>query len=167
MQHCRHDTKCHAPNGVHSWEDLIERMAHKYAKCYTVAQLKDILSEENRAIISDQGVAAAYGHSKKATIQKYEPFGEKVTLYHWTMPKSKQNIQKSGIMPMQRRYVHLTTRPYAIRKTKRTAVELNSKRLVAAGLKLLKTNNPEVILCDGIILPHLIKRWIKVQTDEI
>ena len=32
--------------------------------------------------------------------------------------------------------------------------------------KLLKTNNLEVILCDGITTPHLIKRWIRVQADE-
>ena len=94
------------------------------------------------------------------TTPPYEPYCEKAILYHWTTPKSKAGIQAKGILPMQRKFIHLTTRPYAVSHAKRIAIELSSKRLIAAGLKLLKTANPEVILCDGNVSPHLIKRWI-------
>ena len=65
-------------------------------------------------------IRALYGHSLRSKIAR-EPAVPPVVLYHGTTPAAAQTIQREGLQPMRRQYVHLsadeeTAREVALRK---------------------------------------------------
>lgn len=65
------------------------------------------LSAKKRHQISEGKIRAFYGHSTEKKIIK-EPSEPPLFLYHGTIQDNLQSIQKDGLLPMGRQYVHLS-----------------------------------------------------------
>lgn len=62
-------------------------------------------------------IRALYGHT--AIRPKYESVTPPDVLYHGTVPENLDAIERDGIQPMERQYVHLTTNPTTARSVAR------------------------------------------------
>jgi putative RNA 2'-phosphotransferase len=83
----------------------------RYGKRFTQADLDLVLAGDKdgkkRFERKDGLIRAFYGHSKVKAIV-YEDATPPAILYHGTTPEAWQKIQQTGLLPMQRQYVHLT-----------------------------------------------------------
>jgi putative RNA 2'-phosphotransferase len=59
-------------------------------------------------------IRALYGHT--AIRPRYEPVEPPAVLYHGTAPENLAAIERDGLRPMERQYVHLTTDPATARR---------------------------------------------------
>lgn len=64
-------------------------------------------SPKRRFEIHDGQIRALYGHSV-TSIPQYRPFVPPEYLFHGTARKFSDNIDRQGLLPMKRRYVHLS-----------------------------------------------------------
>ncbi|HDD25300.1 MAG TPA: RNA 2'-phosphotransferase [Chloroflexi bacterium] len=62
--------------------------------------------------VDDQRIRARYGHSLSHPI-RYAPCTPPPLLYHGTSPAALAHIQREGLKPMRRQYVHLSATPAA------------------------------------------------------
>ena len=67
------------------------------------------LDEKGRFEVKDRKIRATYGHSVEVK-PKYPEVQETPKLYHGTTRRAWERIKKTGLLPMGRKYVHLTTR---------------------------------------------------------
>jgi putative RNA 2'-phosphotransferase len=74
---------------------------------------------KKRFQIEDDRVRALYGHSFNCRIE-YEPVEPPARLYHGTSPQALETIQRTGLKPMSRQYVHLSP-------DRKTAVAVGSR----------------------------------------
>ncbi len=80
------------------------------------------LDPKGRFEVSDNKIRARYGHSIKVIIERdLQEDVESKILYHGTLAEKVEKIMREGILPMKRRFVHLTT-------SYREAVETASRR---------------------------------------
>ncbi|MCK6510340.1 RNA 2'-phosphotransferase [Myxococcota bacterium] len=83
----------------------------RYGKRFTQDDLDEVLAGDKdgkkRFERIDGKIRAFYGHSKVTPIV-YEEAAPPAFLYHGTTPEAWQKIQQTGLLPMQRQYVHLT-----------------------------------------------------------
>jgi len=78
-------------------------------------------SEKRRFEMRDGNIRAYYGHSVSQKMAK-EPAIPPAILFHGTTPEAVSIIQRDGLKPMKRQYVHLsadaeTARQVAVRRT--------------------------------------------------
>jgi putative RNA 2'-phosphotransferase len=78
-------------------------------------------SEKQRYELRDGKIRAFYGHSTPQKIT-HEVTSPPAILFHGTTPQAARSIQKEGLKPMKRQYVHLsadeeTARRVALRRT--------------------------------------------------
>jgi len=83
-------------------------------------------SEKKRFEIREGRIRALYGHSTPEKMERQEKVPP-VILYHGTTPQAIHTIRLSGLKPMKRQYVHLSTdvetaRQVALRRTNRPIV---------------------------------------------
>ena len=83
-------------------------------------------SEKKRYEIQNGKIRAYYGHSVAQKVER-EPSVPPSVLYHGTTPQAYKKIQKEGLKPMGRQYVHLsedqeTARQVALRRTDRPVI---------------------------------------------
>lgn len=74
---------------------------------------------KQRFQVEEGRIRARYGHSLDTPIH-YEPCAPPPRLYHGTSPQALESIQREGLKPMGRQYVHLSTDP-------RTAVQVGDR----------------------------------------
>lgn len=82
-----------------------------------VAEVLQVSEEEIKELVKNQKkirfeikgnkIRALYGHSAHIEIT-YKPSTPPSSLYHGTSRKTAKSIEKEGIKPMQRKYVHLS-----------------------------------------------------------
>lgn len=126
---------------------------------------KDILyiietSEKKRHELRDGKIRALYGHTVPSHIRK-EPVVPPDILYHGTSHKSYEIIMNSGLKPMSRQYVHLSTdTDTAVRVGKRrdkkpVILMVDAKRAYADGVIFYESGYEKVILADHIPAEYL------------
>ncbi len=87
-------------------------------------------------------IRALYGHT--AVRPTYEPAEPPSVLYHGTAPDSLPEIERDGLHPMERRYVHLTVDAETARRT----------GLRHAGDAVVLAVDAEAAHADGIVFYH-------------
>lgn len=87
----------------------------------TVEDIYDVIarSDKKRYEVKDGKIRALYGHSIKEKIKK-NPCRPPRYLYHGTARRFIVPIQKQGLFPMERQYVHLS-------EDKKTAVQVGKR----------------------------------------
>lgn len=96
-------------------------------------------SKKKRHEIKEGKIRAKYGHSLIKNI-KYESKIPKTQLYHGTSIENWSKIKESGLKPMCRQYVHLTTNiELAISTAKR-----KSKEIIILKINITKANKKKV-----------------------
>lgn len=94
-------------------EQLIEAInagaAEDYGRAITEDDLRHIIatSEKKRHEIVGDRIRALYGHTTPHRILR-EPGTPPDVLYHGTTHKAWPKIEKAGLLPMKRQYVHLS-----------------------------------------------------------
>ena len=122
-------------------------------------------SEKKRYEIRDGMIRAYYGHSVPQKMTHTSAIPPSL-LFHGTTRKAVRAIQKEGLKPMQRQYVHLsaeeaTARMVALRKTSHPVIlHVNALLAHEHGLKFYYGNDM-VWLTDAIP-----PRFINFATDE-
>lgn len=112
-------------------------------------------SDKKRHELENGKIRAAYGHSIAGRIHK-EPAVPPNSLYHGTSPDVLINIQKNGLLPMHRQYVHLsadkaTARSVGLRKHNRPILlEIKAKDAMEKGAVAFYRGNEQVWLSDSI-----------------
>ena len=113
--------------GCVSIKDLLAAL-RQHRPAWSNLQEKDItdmiaLSEKQRFEIRSGKIRALYGHSTSEKMERQEQVPP-LFLYHGTTPQAIHTIRLSGLKPMKRQYVHLSTdvetaRQVALRRTNR------------------------------------------------
>lgn len=112
-------------------------------------------SDKKRHELANGKIRAAYGHSIAGRIAK-QPAVPPNSLYHGTSPDVLMKIQKNGLLPMHRQYVHLsadkaTARSVGLRKHKRPIIlEIQAKDAMEKGSVAFYRGNDQVWLSDSI-----------------
>ena len=101
-----------AEGGWVSIDDLlagIQRTRRKYGHLART-HLDEVIAASNktRYEINGDRIRAVYGHSTTVDLQ-LKPATPPATLYHGTTASAYAEIQRSGLRPMARNYVHLST----------------------------------------------------------
>ncbi|WP_088815590.1 MULTISPECIES: RNA 2'-phosphotransferase [Listeria] len=111
-------------------------------------------SEKKRHEIKEDSIRALYGHSVPMKIVKEEAIPPKV-LYHGTAHNFSSKIEKNGLSPMSRQYVHLsedieTANLVGKRKDKNPIIlVINTENARAKGIRFY-LGNEKVWLADSI-----------------
>lgn len=111
-------------------------------------------SEKKRHEIKENSIRALYGHSIPMKIVKEEAIPPKV-LYHGTAHNFLSKIEKNGLSPMSRQYVHLsedieTANLVGKRKDKNPIIlVINTENALSKGVKFY-LGNEKVWLADSI-----------------
>jgi len=137
-------------NGWTDLNELVEKF--KELQGYSHISINDILnavqgSGKKRHEIKANRIRAIYGHSTAKKILKAKSKKPPAVLYHGTSPEAWEEIQKMGLKPMARQYVHLSEGPeeaihVGSRKSKSPIVlKINTKEAMAAGVVFFKESN--------------------------
>ncbi len=116
--------------------------------------------EKGRFEIRNGRIRATYGHSISVK-PKYEEASEVPKLFHGTTRKAWEKIKKNGLLPISRKFVHLTSkREIAIEVAKRHGknpilLEVDGNSMIRDGLLLWKASN--VIYLAKKVPPKYIK----------
>ena len=110
--------------GFTSLDDVWKVVEKRYQRRFSRDDLKDLLKtkvgEKQRFEVQDGLIRALYGHSRVRSIS-YPTVEPPKLLYHGTNLHALKTIQETGILPMQRQYVHLSL-------DKKRAIEVASRR---------------------------------------
>jgi len=88
-------------------------------------------SDKRRYELRGDRIRALYGHSLAGRLRK-RPVEPPAVLFHGTAPAARARIMETGLLPMQRQYVHLSA-------TRATALEVGAR----------KARNPLVLTVDA------------------
>lgn len=135
---------------------------HHFQPALTRAAIKDVIdhSVKQRFAIRNNQIAALYGHSIPGII-KHRPATPPAILYHGTARRFLPSIEKLGLLPMQRQFIHLSTdRATAIQVGRRhdhqpVILQVDTRAAAAAGITFY-IGNDQVWLCDELP-PHFFK----------
>ncbi|MEX0568044.1 MAG: RNA 2'-phosphotransferase [Candidatus Njordarchaeota archaeon] len=125
------------------------------------------IQQENERLL----IRARYGHNKNLRINITYPEakpGDIKFLYHGTTVDKIESIQKGGIKPMDRQYVHLsTTLSDAIEVAKRrksipAIVVVDAEKMITEGLKIYRATNR--VYLTKYVSPRFIIKIIKNPT---
>jgi putative RNA 2'-phosphotransferase len=103
-------------------------------------------SEKQRFELVDGKIRAFYGHSLPQKLS-YTPAQPPAILYHGTTPRAAAIIQREGLRPMGRQYVHLsveleTARQVALRRTgKPVILQIDTARAQERGISFYLGND--------------------------
>ena len=128
----------------------------KYPKAIDRSDIIHIMeiSEKKRLEIEGEKIRALYGHSIPMHIKKEEGMPPDI-LYHGTAKIFLPSIMESGLLPMSRQYVHLSSDiQTALQVGKRRDSEpailrINAKKAFEHGIKFY-IGNDKVWLCDRL-----------------
>ncbi len=98
--------------GFASFDKVWALVEERYNGRYVLDDLKPVLEGKldgkKRLVLEGDRIRAVYGHNRKTTQIQYEPAEPPVILYHGTNRRVLDNIRESGLLPMERQYVHLS-----------------------------------------------------------
>ena len=111
-------------------------------------------------------IRALYGHT--AVRPTYEPAEPPSVLYHGTAPETLPAVEREGLQPMERRYVHLTVDPETARRTglrhagDAVVLEIDAAAAHADGIPFYHPVE-EIYLCDHIPPPYIRRKGSKAS----
>lgn len=120
-------------------------------------------SEKKRHEMKNGKIRALYGHTVPSPIRK-EPVVPPDVLYHGTTHKAYDRIMESGLKPMRRQYVHLSTdTDTAVRVGRRRdntpiILVVDAKKALADGVVFYSSGYEKVILADSVPAEYLSVR---------
>lgn len=140
--------------------DAMNRMHHFQPKL-TEMKIREIMhnSDKERFEIKNGKICALYGHSVPGIIKRKKAIPPKV-LYHGTAHRFLKSIEKEGLLPMGRQYVHLSTDiPMAESVGKRrdnnpAILMVDAEKAAKDGINFY-IGNDEVWLCDHMPSKYL------------
>ncbi len=151
----------------HGWADikeLIEGM-NRAGKTIDRAKLDEIVATNNkkRYAISDDGkrIRANQGHSVQVDVELKEQKPPEV-LYHGTARRFSESIEREGLKPMGRLYVHLskdtaTAEKVGSRHGTPVIYEVAAKEMSENGFKFYLSENG--VWLTGKVPPAYLTRW--------
>jgi putative RNA 2'-phosphotransferase len=109
-----------------------------------VAVVESIEPDKRRFSIVERDIRANYGHSLDARI-RHTPVTPPAVLLHGTNAGALELILRSGLEPMKRQYVHLTTNEelagrVGARRGKPVLVRVDAAAACAAGIEFYRAN---------------------------
>ena len=129
-------------------QDLLNAMnrIHHFQPKLTEMKIREIMhnSDKERFEIKNNKICALYGHSVPGIIKRKEAVPPKV-LYHGTAHRFLTSIEKEGLLPMGRQYVHLSTNiamaeSVGRRRDQHPAIlKINAEKLIKMGLIFILT----------------------------
>lgn len=151
------------------WADVesllvaLRSMRHEW-RSLTIADLQRMIeeSEKKRHQLIGGRIRAAYGHSIQGRLSMVASVPPNV-LFHGTSPEALASIEKHGLIPMGRQYVHLsadseTAIQVGTRKAKNPVILLvHTEKALSMGVKFYQGNS-KVWLADQIPWACL-SRW--------
>lgn len=90
------------------WKIVEERYKHRFQRDDLGPILAGELDGKQRLAVDGQKIRAVYGHNRKISAITYEPAEPPELLYHGTNAKAVASIRETGLLPMERQYVHLS-----------------------------------------------------------
>lgn len=136
------------PEGYASLIDVLDAAKQSFENV-TAADIRAVVdtieSDKRRFTIVEDEIRANYGHSlvTKISHQKATPPAK---LWHGTTNKALSAISKSGLSPMKRQYVHLTTdkalaQRVGSRRGEPIVITIDAAKASAAGITFYQANN--------------------------
>lgn len=124
--------------------------------------VKTIEPQKQRFTIDGTWIRANYGHSFEKVIE-HKASEPPAILYHGTSENKLDEILNSGLLPMSRQYVHLTTELSLARKIggrhgKPSVLQIDTQKAKQAGIMFLQAN-PMFWLVDHIPSDCLTTLW--------
>jgi putative RNA 2'-phosphotransferase len=135
------------PEGYANLDTVVEVMRSRKI-IITKAAIIDLASAgdplKQRLQVIGEVIRANYGHSRGTNIQ-YAAATPPATLYHGTTEAAFTQIQATGLQPMQREFVHLTTdialaKIVAIRHGPPLIISVDTKVALATGVIFYRAN---------------------------
>lgn len=148
------------------WADcaLLLSLSDRVCPDLSQATLQAVVAENDkqRFELSSDGlrIRAVQGHSSGSVARQYASKIPPVVLYHGTADRNLASIRKHGLRPQSRHHVHLsstleTAQSVGARHGKPVVLRIDTKSMVAAGLKFFQAENG-VWLTDNV-LPQYIQ----------
>ncbi len=129
---------------------------HHFRPKLTEMKIREIMqaSDKERFEIKNDKICALYGHSIPGIIKRKKATPPKV-LYHGTAHRFLSSIEKEGLLPMGRQYVHLSTDIEMAESVGRrrdahpVILQINAQKAHDDGIDFY-VGNDEVWLCDHL-----------------
>lgn len=137
------------------WAIVQRRYRGKFSKEDLEPILAGELDGKKRLELVDGQIRAIYGHNRRVKQVAYEPAEPPAILYHGTHAHVIEKIQESGLLPMERQYVHLSVdqeRAFTVaRRYTRDPImlEVRAQEAQAAGHVFFQPDNNH-FLCEAI-----------------
>ena len=121
---------------------------HHFNPPLTEERIREIMHDamKKRFAIKNGMIAALYGHSIKQVIHHPEAVPPAV-LYHGTAHRFLKSIEREGLLPMERQYVHLSADPATAESVGRrrdnhpAILKIDAKRAHDDGIKFYDAND--------------------------
>lgn len=98
--------------GFASFDDVWAIVQRRYKARFSLEDLEPVLAGEldgkKRLELVDGRIRAIYGHNRRVKQVEYEPANPPAILYHGTHSHVIDKIRESGLLAMERQYVHLS-----------------------------------------------------------
>ncbi|WP_283588123.1 RNA 2'-phosphotransferase [Limosilactobacillus viscerum] len=129
---------------------------HHFHPALTKAKIEEVMvnADKQRFEIKSNRICALYGHSIPGII-KHQPATPPAVLYHGTARRFIPSIEKLGLLPMQRQFVHLSTdlqTAYQVgsrHDAKPVILQIDAAAAHQAGIQFY-VGNDQVWLCDEL-----------------
>lgn len=134
---------------------------HRFEPALTKADIERVItnSSKHRFEIKNNRICALYGHSVPGII-KHQVTTPPAILYHGTAHHSLKSIERLGLLPMQRQFVHLSTDiPMAKQVGSRhdphpVILQIDAQAASRDGISFY-IGNDEVWLCDELPFKYI------------
>lgn len=145
--------------GFASLDEVWAIVEKRYRGRYTLEDLEPVLEGrlDGKKRLAREGdrIRAVYGHNRKTRQIQYDPANPPVILYHGTNERVLGKIHDTGLLPMERQYVHLSVdreRAFSVarRSTKNPVMlEVRAQDAQAHGLVFFQPDANH-FLCEAI-----------------
>lgn len=145
--------------GFADLEQVWQIVEKRYQRRFQREDLEPVLAGEldgkKRLALEGNKIRAVYGHNRKTSAVVYEPAEPPPILYHGTNARAVALIQDSGLLPMERQYVHLSVdRERAYTVARRTTphpvmLAIRAQDAYRAGLTFYQPDEQH-FLCESI-----------------
>lgn len=135
--------------------DALNRV-HHFTPPLTELKIRQVManSDKQRFEIKHGRICALYGHSIPGIIQ-HQAATPPAILYHGTAQRFMKSIEKLGLLPMQRQFVHLSTTIQMAKEvgarhnTHPVILQIDAKAATQDGIQFY-IGNDQVWLCDSL-----------------
>lgn len=156
-----------------SIDDLLKAVSENLHYAVGRQDIEEIIafSEKKRFEIEGNRIRATYGHSFESKIE-FKAVKPPEILYHGTSERAYKIIEKEGLKPMDRQYVHLssdfnTAHKVGLRHDKNQVIVIfvDSAQMHKDGFEFFHSGNDGTWMCASVP-PKYFKTQVEVQTNK-